>query len=100
MNRYSNIPKIRNNKKIAYATSRYPEIPLSNDDIYVYTSLGDRFDVLAQQYYQNSSLWWIISIANPKLSQNSLIIPEGIQIRIPSNEAAIVSEFNRINVII
>ena len=97
MNRYLNIPKTKINKKLAYVTSRYPEVPLSDDDIYVYTSRGDRFDVLAQQFYQNSSYWWIISIANPQIPQNSLIIPEGIQIRIPSNEGSIINEFNRIN---
>jgi|TARA_R110000744_G_scaffold16149_4_gene44647 phage tail protein X len=97
MNRYSNIPKLRTEKGIAYVTTRYPEIPLSNNDIYVYTSREDRFDVLSQQYYGDSSLWWIISIANPKIPQNSLIIPEGIQIRIPANQSAIVSQFKRIN---
>jgi phage tail protein X len=97
MNRYLNIPKTKINKKLAYVTSRYPEVPLSDSDIYVYTSRGDRFDILAQQFYQNSSLWWIISIANPQIPQNSLIIPEGIQIRIPSNEGSIINEFNKIN---
>ena len=97
MNRYLIIPKTKINKKLAYVTSRYPEVPLSDSDIYVYTSRGDRFDILAQQFYQNSSLWWIISIANPQIPQNSLIIPEGIQIRIPSNEGSIINEFNKIN---
>tara|TARA_R110000772_G_scaffold174822_2_gene286722 strand:+ start:3473 stop:3769 length:297 start_codon:yes stop_codon:yes gene_type:complete len=97
MNRYSNIPKIRTKKKLLYVTTRYPEIPLSNNDVYVYTSRGDRFDILAQQYYQDSSLWWVISIANPSITQDSLVIPEGIQIRIPSNQQSIVNQFNRIN---
>jgi phage tail protein X len=79
---------------------------LNENDIYVYTTQGDRFDILAQQYYQNSSLWWVISIANTgnagagtlvSLPQNSLIIPEGIQIRIPSNYANIIRNFNAIN---
>ena len=106
MNRYQNIPQIRIDKKRVYQTTRYPEIPLTEEDIYVYTTQGDRFDILAQQYYQNSSLWWVISIANTgnagagtlvSLPQNSLIIPEGIQIRIPSNYANIIRNFNAIN---
>mgnify|MGYP006130147031 FL=1 len=44
MNRYNNIPKIRTKKGIAYVTTRYPEIPLSNNDIYVYTSREDRYN--------------------------------------------------------
>ena len=80
-----------------YSTVRYPEVPRTFNDIYVYTSDGDRFDTLAQQYYGDSSLWWIISIANGTLTQNSLTPPVGSQIRIPSNPTPILAEFNRIN---
>jgi hypothetical protein len=98
MNRYQNIPKTKIDKKLVYVTSRYPEVPITSDDIYVYSVQGDRFDVLAQQYYKNSSLWWVISIANTdQLPQNSLVIPEGLQIRIPAFYVGIVSAFNTIN---
>lgn len=98
MNRYQNISKTYIDKKLVYTTSRYPEIPITSDDIYVYSVQGDRFDVLALQYYKNSSLWWVISIANTsQLPQNSLIIPEGLQIRIPAFYAGVVSAFNTIN---
>jgi phage tail protein X len=98
MNRYQNIPKTKIDGNLVYQTSRYPEVPLSENDIYVYTTQGDRFDVLAQQYYGDSSLWWTISIANnDKLNQSTLVIPEGIQIRIPANYSNIISNFNLIN---
>ena len=106
MNRYQNIPKTKINGNLVYQTSRYPEVPLSPNDIYVYTTQGDRFDVLAQQYYKNSSLWWVISIANTgnagadtltSLPQNTLVIPQGIQIRIPANYANVITDFNTIN---
>lgn len=98
MNRYQNIPKTKIDKKLVYVTSRYPEVPITSDDIYVYSVQGDRFDVLALQYYKNSSLWWVISIANTdQLPQNSLVIPEGLQIRIPAFYAGVVSAFNTIN---
>jgi len=98
MNRYQNIPQTKIDKKLVYVTSRYPEVPVTSDDVYVYTVQGDRFDVLAQQYYKDSSLWWIISIANTnQLPQNSLVIPEGLQIRIPAFYAGIINAFNRIN---
>ncbi len=48
MNRYQDIPVIKSaTGKQIYATSRDPEIPLSENDIYVYTSQGDRYDLLA-----------------------------------------------------
>ena len=98
MNRYQNTPieKSTTRKRI-YKTVRYPDIPLSENDIYVYTVQGDRYDILAQQYYSDSSLWWIISIANEQLAQNSLIIPEGMQIRIPANPQGVLDIYNQIN---
>ncbi len=98
MNRYQNIeiltdsvikPKVR-----FYATVRYPEIPLSENDIYVLTVVGDRLDLLANQYYNDSTLYWIIGRANNQLSQNSIYLPEGAQIRIPTNIGTIISNFN------
>ena len=97
-NRYQNQPQEKINKKVAYTTSRYPEVPLSENDIYVYTTQGDRFDTLATLYYGDSSLWWVISIANTDINnQSSLNIPIGSQIRIPNNYSAVVREFNLIN---
>lgn len=97
MDRYTNIPTIKVNNKQAYKTVRYPEVPLHELDTYVISTAGDRFDILAQQYYQDSSLWWVISIANEQLKQNSLTIPEGEQIRIPYNPFDIVNEYTLIN---
>ena len=68
-NRYQNIPIEKINGKRVYQTTRYPEIPLNENDIYVYTTQGDRFDILAQQYYGDQSYWWVISIANAQLFQ-------------------------------
>jgi len=101
VNRYLNIPIIKSSSgKQVYATSRYPEIPLSTNDIYVYTSQGDRYDLLALNYYRDSSLWWVIAIANPNISLGTLVIPEGVQIRIPSNAVNIINEFKLINQIV
>lgn len=106
MNRYQNTPNIKVDNITCYQTTRYPEIPLSESDIYVYTVQGDRFDTLASQYYSDQSLWWVISIANTAIAgtslpsdlpQNSIIIPVGSQIRIPANFADVLSSFKKIN---
>ena len=98
MNRYQNVPIEKINRKRVYQTVRYPKVALSETDTYVYTVQGDRYDILAQQYYSDSSLWWVISIANTdKINQSTLIIPEGLQIRIPSNFANVIQDFNIIN---
>jgi hypothetical protein len=106
MNRYQTISITSIDSKPSYQTTRYPEVLLSDNDVYVYSTQGDRFDVLANQYYGDQSLWWIISIANTAtagtslpsdLPQDSLIIPEGLQIRIPANYAAVLTSFKNLN---
>ena len=99
MNRYQYI-NVQNNLATyvrQYRDSTYPTIPLSANDIYVITTIGDRFDLLANQYYNDPSLWWIISIANSTLPQNSIFIPIGTQIRIPTNISAILTSYNDLN---
>ena len=98
MNRYQNIPIIKNSEGTRYyKDNKYPRVPLSVNDIYVETTIGDRFDLLALQYYGDPSFWWIISNANENLPQNSLYITVGSQIRIPVNVSNIVTTYNVIN---
>jgi len=63
--RYKNniIKKDRNNIRY-YKPRIVPNIPIKDTDIFVYPLYGDRFDTLAQRYYNNSNLWWIIAKAN------------------------------------
>jgi len=98
MNRYSNIPIITNSsKQRMYVTIKYPDIPLSSNDSYIICNATDRYDKLAQSYYNDSSLWWIISIANNASSQDSLFPPLDTYIRIPSDYLEIAAEFDILN---
>ena len=51
-----------------YRGKQYPNIPLSADDIYVITTIGDRLDLLAYTYYKDTALWWVISMANNNIT--------------------------------
>jgi len=102
--RYTNIPLIpfledEGNKVFPIQRSvKYPEIPKNINDLYAYTTEGDRLDLLAQQFYGNVNFWWIIASGNPDLiSQNSLFIPIGTEIRIPYNVSLAQSLFNALN---
>tara|TARA_R110001592_G_scaffold87117_5_gene257277 strand:- start:2137 stop:2433 length:297 start_codon:yes stop_codon:yes gene_type:complete len=79
-----------------YKTVRYPEIPKSISDIYIVGQAGDRIDLLAQKYYNDITLWWIIARAN-NIGKGDLVVPLGKQLRIPTNTIKIVTEFNKIN---
>lgn len=96
-NRYENTKQFTTIDGITYrANTVYPEVPLSENDFYVITSAGDRYDTLAQQFYNDYSLWWIIAAANNS-QQASLNVEPGVQIRIPTNPSQIVSQFNQVN---
>ena len=104
MERYDNniiiqtIPTVQYPKITRYRSStRYPNIPLSDDDVFLYTIRGDRLDNLAYQFYNDSTLWWVISIANPDLPNDSLYPTLGFQLRIPSNLTKILSDFEQLN---
>ena len=100
MGRYSGIPVKSTIKGKRYKKQvKYPDIPLSFSDIYVYTSIGDRFDILAQSYYGDPQLWWVISFANPQLEQESIFPPDGIQIRIPGDIGSVLLSYEKLNAI-
>ena len=92
--RYSNT-KIKNTPdgRKVYRTSRYPIIPLRNTDTYIATETGDRFDSLANQFYGNPSLWWIIASAN-NIHDGSMGVDDGTVLRIPVQYLEIVNNFN------
>jgi len=84
-----------NGKKV-FTTTRYPEIKKRVTDIYVIVTDSDRLDLLAFEYYNNTSLWWIIAQSN-NLGKGTLRIESGLQIRIPTDIEPILKEYRRIN---
>jgi nucleoid-associated protein YgaU len=85
-------------RKRYYTTIKYPEIPLSVDDFYVITTIGDRLDNLANQFYEDVNLWWVITSANPDvIKRDSFMLEPGIEIRIPANLQTILENFNELN---
>ena len=98
MGRYTNIGHKKNKNGVRYyKTNVYPDIPRSTSDTYVITQAEDRYDKLALQYYSDSSLWWVISNANPEYINGSLYPPIGIQLRIPGEIAQILNSYKRTN---
>jgi len=98
MNRYSSIETYKTGENVTHrGVTRYPIIPEQESDIYVVTTYGDRLDLIADQYYKDWSLYWIIAAANPSLPFNSLYPTLGVQIRIPAYPEDVINSFNSIN---
>ena len=102
MNRYQSIPAVKteSNPKRRYTVARYPSVPRSNTDTYVYVTRGDRYDLLALSYYNDPSLWWVIALANTTSTNLDSLFPNpGDQIRIPSpsNVSSIIAAYEALN---
>jgi len=88
----NNETKKLNDGRNVYRSRIYPEIPVSDSDIYVASETGDRLDTLAYQYYNNSSYWWIIAAAN-NIHNAPFGLKDGTILRIPQNYIEIVNKF-------
>jgi hypothetical protein len=99
MTRYDNTTILKTSDNKPYYKSKiYPTIPLSESDVYVITTIGDRLDSLAYSYYRDSTLWWIISAANNNITKGSLFPEPGTQLRIPTNINSVISLYNQYNI--
>ena len=74
----------------------YPRIHATNDDVYAISEAGDRLDLLAKRFYGDPAYWWVIATAN-NLNDGNFYVEPGIQIRIPSDINAVLSQLERIN---
>ncbi len=96
--RLSYILEKRINNKRSYKPLRYPEIPLSVNDLYITTTVGDRLDSLAYEFLNDVDLWWIITTANPDvIRRDSFNLKPGLEIRIPDNIQGILEAFEVLN---
>lgn len=91
--RYRNNEIRRNEDGRRVYRSQIPaDIPLRDSDLYVVTQLGDRLDLLADKYYNDARLWWIIAYAN-NIHDAPIGLEEGQTLRIPTEFLTILSEF-------
>ena len=94
-----NTPEILINKngQRYFKSRKYPPIPPSESDIYVVTVQGDRLDLLAYTYYNDATLWWVISMANNNVTVGSMFPEPGTQLRIPTDLTTVITIFNNEN---
>ena len=88
MSRYDNVKKNKNKKFMYTGTSYLPKHEDKNSDILLIATQGDRCDLIAQEYYGTTELWWYVASVN-NLSSNN--IEAGTQLRVPvSTENAVI----------
>ena len=88
MNRYKNIIEQRldeKHKRRKHNSSITPKIESTTEDIYIIARDGDRLDLLAYEYYDDESRWWVLAEVN-KLGKGSFAVPPGMRLRIPPKQ--------------
>ena len=97
MSRYDDIKRIKSLEGKRYIRNAiYPDVPVTENDIYIKTTGGDRYDTLALQFYNDSSLWWVIASANNS-QRASLVVKPGVQLRIPGDIQDTLQLFDSVN---
>jgi hypothetical protein len=92
-----NTLKLTSSGKRYYKGKIYPNVPFLETDVYVITTIGDRLDLIAYDYYNDAELWWIISVANNNITKGSMFPIPGTQLRIPVNVNSVLELFNSTN---
>jgi len=92
--RYQNIglQKVDNGETI-YLPTKYPTLVPSNEDYYIIAREEDRFDLIAADFFGDSTYWWVVVMAND-LPGDSMYAPPGTQLRIPGNLNNALTAFN------
>lgn len=93
---YAKVVNDSDTKKSYLESTIYPKIKPSDNDLYIISEAGDRLDLLAYKYYKDTTLWWIISVAN-NLNNANFFVEPGLQIRIPSDISTILNDLYKIN---
>jgi hypothetical protein len=83
-------------KKRFMQTTIYPKVLPDDNDLYIITEQGDRLDILANTYYKNPSMWWVIATAN-NINDANFYIEPGTQLRIPANISKILNDLQKLN---
>jgi nucleoid-associated protein YgaU len=96
--RYLNKLIQTNSEKLRQQTIILPNV-VGVSDTYIQTITIERLDTLADRFYGDSTLWWVIAAANG-IGKGTLRVPRGIKLRIPNiTSDEVITYVTRINAI-
>tara|TARA_R110001632_G_scaffold121319_2_gene234014 strand:- start:977 stop:1279 length:303 start_codon:yes stop_codon:yes gene_type:complete len=97
MDRYQhNRPIIKKDNKRIQGQTLYPPIIPKSTDLYIVSRDGQRLDTLANEYYQDPRMWWVLAQAN-NITGGTLFVPPGTQLRIPKDVTSINTDLQKLN---
>jgi hypothetical protein len=93
MARYSNLStEFKNTKGLVFNSILLPYIEPSDSDILIITEEDDRLDLLANQFFGDANLWWVIATYN-NLTDIDIKLEAGLQLRIPNTPSVVTQLF-------
>ena len=93
MARYDNtLIRQDKNREQYLSTQELPIIPKQDTDILIIGKVGQTLPNLANQYYGDVNLWWVIARANPECFTGGIYLKVGTEYRIPTDLSVIGSE--------
>jgi len=98
MNRYKyqKIKKDSSDGRRKLSTTHYAKIESKNSDIIYRVKYGDSYSTLANRFYKDQTLWWVIARANKEFKGN--IRPKvGQKLTIPTDISDIINDLNYLN---
>ena len=95
MARYSStsITKDKRRNYRVYKPTIYPNIPMKDSDIFIAPIVGEKLENIANKYYGDGSLWWIIAKAN-NINDSTVISNKIKRIRIPIEIQQVLQNLN------
>ena len=96
--RYLNKLIQTNSEKLRQQTTLLPNV-VGVSDTYIQTITIERLDTLADRFYGDATMWWVIAAANG-IGKGTLRVPRGIKLRIPNiTSDEVITYVTRINAI-
>jgi nucleoid-associated protein YgaU len=94
--RYLNKLIQTNSEKLRQQTTILPNV-VGMSDTYIQTITIERLDTLADRFYGDATLWWVIGAANG-IGKGTMRVPRGIKLRIPNiTSDEVITYVTRIN---
>lgn len=92
MGRYDKLnTEKKNGRGRVYESNLLPYIKPADDDILIITEEGDRLDLLANLFYGDATLWWVIATYN-NLTDIDIQLQGGIQLRVPQFSTSVTDK--------
>ena len=86
MGRYKKTRILNDKNNERYLSTRtYEPIPKQDTDIYIIGKIGQTLINLADTYYDDVNMWWVIATANPGCFEGGVNLKVGKEYRIPTD---------------